>query len=111
MQPKQQPINYNLTWTKQNADVMKALDFCELKQMTPEQRNAAWGSAPDISDDIIAELTAQCKGYLHYTSGQFEWSRKLAMQALKDFGADRVELVDVTQEMVDAGDYGFRLKA
>lgn len=89
---------------------MKDVDYWDFRAMTPEQRNALYGSAPDISDDIVEELITQTKGYLHYTRGGLEESRKLAIQCLKDYGSDRVYLIPVTQEMEAVGDYGFRLK-
>lgn len=104
------PNNFTITWQKQNAEVMKGLDFYQLKQMTPEQRNEAWGSAPNISNDIIKELSIQFEGYMHYFGGNVKRARELAMKALEMFGSKRVQLVPVTEAMIAVKDYGFRLK-
>lgn len=74
---------------------------------TKAERDAWLGSSPQISDDIIAELGIQFKGYSGY---DFKKAQQMAMDALKAYGSERVYTVPITQEMFDAKDYGFRLK-
>lgn len=74
---------------------------------TKAERDAWLGSSPQISDDIIAELGIQFEGYSGYG---YRKAQEMAMDALKNFGSDRVYTIPVTQDMLDAKDYGFRLK-
>jgi hypothetical protein len=77
-------------------------------QIPATERDALMGDKVVISDDIIRELTIQCKDY--YSSMGIRNAQARAMDALKRYGSDRVYTVPVTDEQIQKGDYGFRLK-
>lgn len=63
----------------------------------------------EISDDIIVELTIQAKGYA-FIEKNLKKVQKMAMNALKNYGSDRVECITITQDMLNVDDFGFRIK-
>ena len=75
---------------------------------TEEERDALMGTKVVIGN-IIDELTVQVRSFL-WMGKDYTSAVALAMKALEKYGSDSVRLVELTEEMINRGDYGFRLK-